>query len=51
VAWSFLGIRKKSGLQDDMERVSPFHLIVTGIGAAIIFVLGLVALVNWVVAP
>ncbi|HPL78477.1 DUF2970 domain-containing protein [Candidatus Skiveiella danica] len=51
VAWSFLGIRKKSGLQEDMERVSPFHLIVTGIGAAVIFVLGLVALVNWVVAP
>ena len=51
VAWSFLGIRKKSGLQDDMARVSPFHLIVTGIGAAVIFVLGLVALVNWVVAP
>ena len=51
VAWSFLGIRKKSGLQDDMQRISPFHLIATGVGAAILFVLGLVALVNWVVAP
>ena len=50
VAWSFLGIRKRSGLQEDMERVNPFHLIAAGIGAAIIFVLGLVALVNWVVA-
>jgi len=51
VDWSFLGIRKKSGLQDDMQRISPFHLIATGVGAAILFVLGLVALVNWVVAP
>ena len=51
VAWSFLGIRRKGGLQDDMERISPFHLIATGVGAAILFVLGLMALVNWVVAP
>lgn len=51
VAWAFLGIRRASGLQDDMERVSPFHLIATAIGAAILFVLGLVALVHWVAAP
>ena len=51
VAWSLLGVRRKSGLQDDMERISPFHLIATGVGAAILFVLGLMALVNWVVAP
>ena len=51
VAWSFLGIRRSSGLQDDMERINPFHLIAAGIGAAILFVLGLMALVNWVVAP
>ncbi len=34
-----------------MERINPFHLIATGVGAAILFVLGLMALVNWVVAP
>ena len=51
VAWSFLGVRRKSGLQDDLERVNPFHLIATAIGGAILFVLGLIALVNWVVAP
>ena len=28
VAWSFLGIRKASGLEDDMARVNPFHVIV-----------------------
>jgi hypothetical protein len=50
VAWSFLGIRKKSESTEDMARVSPFHVIIVGIAGAMIFVLGLVALVNWVVA-
>ena len=51
VAWSFLGVRKKSGLQDDMAQLNPLHLIAVGVVAAIVFVLGLIALVNWVVAP
>ena len=50
VAWSFLGIRKGSESREDMARVSPFHIIGVGIAGAMIFVLGLVALVNWVVA-
>ena len=50
VAWSFFGIRKSSESQEDMARVNPFHIIVVGIVGAVIFVLGLIALVNWVVA-
>lgn len=50
VAWSFLGIRKASGLEEDMARVNPFHVIVVGIAGAALFVVGLVILVNWVVA-
>ena len=50
VAWSFFGIRKASESQEDMARVSPFHVIGVGIAAAALFVLGLVILVNWVVA-
>lgn len=50
VAWSFLGIRKGSESQEDMARVNPFHIIGVGIVAAALFVLGLVILVNWVVA-
>lgn len=50
VAWSFLGIRKKSEFQADLAHVNPFHIILVGIVGAIVFVLGLVALVNWVVA-
>ena len=33
-----------------MARINPFHVIIVGIVGAMIFVLGLVALVNWVVA-
>jgi len=50
VAWSFLGIRKKSESQEDMARINPFHVIAVGIAGAMILVLGLIALVNWVVA-
>lgn len=49
VAWSFLGIRGASESQQDMVRVSPFHIIGVGIGLAAVFVLTLVMLVNWVV--
>lgn len=51
VAWSFLGIRRGSAGQEDFSRVHPYHVIGVGIVGALLFVLGLVALVNWVVAP
>lgn len=50
VAWGFLGIRKKSGYQDDLAHVNPFHVIVAGIVGALLFVLALVGVVKWVVA-
>lgn len=50
VGWSFFGIRKNSESQEDMARVNPFHIIGVGIAGAIIFVVGLIVLVNWVVA-
>ncbi len=49
VAWSFFGIRKSSESQQDVAQVNPFHIIVAGIGSALIFVLGLILLVNWIV--
>ena len=51
VAWSFIGIRKDSEYKEDLARVNPFHVIAVGIAGAALFVIGLVALVNWVVAP
>ena len=50
VLWSFIGIRKNSESHKDMAKLNPFHVIVVGICLALIFVLGLIALVNWVVA-
>ena len=50
VLWSFIGLRKNSEGQEDMAKLNPFHVIVVGIFLALIFVLGLIALVNWVVA-
>ena len=50
VLWSFIGIRKNSKGQEDMAKLNPFHVVVVGISLALIFVLGLIALVNWVVA-
>jgi hypothetical protein len=50
VAWSFVGIRKQSGYEDDLAKISPLHVIAVGLVAVLLIVLGLVFLVNWVVA-
>jgi Protein of unknown function (DUF2970) len=49
VAWSFIGLRKGAGYQQDIQQLNPVHLIVAGIIGALLFVLTLVALVRWVV--
>ncbi len=50
VAWSFLGIRKHSEYQEDLARVNPLHVIGVAIAAVLVFVVGLIFFVNWVVA-
>jgi len=50
IAWSFMGIRSRSGYQDDLARVNPLHVVLVGIVAALLIVAGLIGLVNWVVA-
>jgi amino acid transporter len=50
VLWSFIGIRKNSSGQEDMAKLNPVHVLAVGVALALIFVLGLIALVNWVVA-
>ncbi len=49
VLWSFVGLRKNAEGQQDIEKLNLFHIIGVAIGAAMLFVLGLIALVNWVV--
>ena len=50
VLWSFVGLRQNSESQQDIDKLNPFHIIGVAIGLALLFVLGLIALVNWVVA-
>ena len=50
VAWSFLGIRKSSEFQQDVEKISPLHILGVGLIAGLLFVIGLIVLVNLVVA-
>jgi hypothetical protein len=50
VAWSFLGIRSKSAYQEDLAKVNPMHVVVVGLVGALLLVVGLITLVNWVVA-
>ncbi len=50
VAWSFLGIRSNTEYQQDLAKVSPLHVVAVGLVAVLMLVVGLVILVNWVVA-
>ncbi len=49
VAWSFIGIRKNSGFQQDLGSLNPLHVILAALVAAVLLVLGVIALVHWVV--
>jgi hypothetical protein len=49
VAWAFLGTRKRSGYEEDLGKLNPFHIIAVALLAVALFVGGLIALVNWIV--
>ena len=50
VGWSFVGLRKRSDLESDSVALNPIHIIVVGFAGVFVFVVGLIVLVNWVVA-
>ena len=50
VGWSFFGVRKSRDLERDAAELNPLHLVVVGVVVALLFVVALVGLVNWVVA-
>jgi len=49
VLWSFIGLRRRADGEQDLESLHPFHIMLVAIAAAVLFVFGLIALVNWVV--
>jgi len=51
VGWSFIGIRKNSAYQDDLGKLNPLHIIAVAFAGVALFVVGLIVLVRWVVAP
>jgi len=50
VLWGFLGVRRNTDYQNDIAKLNPIHIIVVGVMMAILFVLLLILVVNWVVA-
>ncbi|MGV3492301.1 MAG: DUF2970 domain-containing protein [Ramlibacter sp.] len=49
VLWAFFGVRKRSGYEEDLGKLSPFAIISVALVLVLAFVGGLIALVNWVV--
>jgi hypothetical protein len=50
VLWSFLGIRKNSEYQKDLQKLNPVHIVITAVVLVMLMVVGLIGLVNFVVS-
>ncbi|MFZ4062797.1 MAG: DUF2970 domain-containing protein [Polynucleobacter sp.] len=50
VLWAFLGVRKKSGLQEDVASLSFVHIVIAGVVGALIFMGILLLIVKAVVS-
>lgn len=48
VLWAFLGVRRKTDFEKDVENRNPLHLLAVGLVLTFAFVGGLIILVNWV---
>ncbi len=49
VLWSFLGIRKREEFDKDIKIINPITLIFTGIILTLLFVIGLIVFIKFVV--
>ena len=50
VAWSFFGVRKGSDYEKDVGQLNPVHVVIAGVIGAVLFVIALLLLVNWVLS-
>lgn len=50
VAWSFFGVRKSSDHEKDVSQLNPLHVVIAGLFGGLVFILALLALVNWVLS-
>jgi len=49
VAWSFFGVRRGADYEKDVAQLNPVHVIIAGLLGAVLFVLALVLLIQWVI--
>ena len=50
VAWSFFGVRKSADYENDVNQLNPVHVIIAGVIGAVLFIVLLLVLVNWVLS-
>jgi hypothetical protein len=50
VAWSFFGVRKSADYEKDVNQLNPVHVIIAGVIGAVLFIVLLLVLVNWVLS-
>ena len=50
VAWSFFGVRKSSDYEKDVSQLNPLHVVIAGVIGAIVFIVVLLVVVNWVLS-
>ena len=50
VAWSFFGVRKAADHESDFSELNPVHVVVAGVIGALVLILVLTSLVNWVLS-
>ena len=50
VAWSFFGVRKGADYEKDVNQLNPVHVVIAGVIGAVLFIVALLVLVNWVLA-
>lgn len=50
VAWSFFGVRKAADHESDFSGLNPVHVVVAGVIGALVLILVLTSLVNWVLS-
>lgn len=50
VAWSFFGVRKSSEYEKDVTQLNPVHVVIAGVLSALLFIVGLLVIVNWVLS-
>jgi hypothetical protein len=50
VIWAMFGVRRKSGLKEDLGKLNPVYVALTGLIFGVVFVTTLVFLAKWVVS-